>query len=560
MKTKFITITSIISIVFLSVGSVVNAQTNTPSPSEAVEPTTNTTPTTIPTFVLAEPAIPQGVTAVAIDHSRVDITWKKVANADTYEVYRNNELVAIFGSLLYSDEGLDPETTYSYKVRAFNGFAYSGFSTIVSVTTKAQEDRNPEPTLPEDPDVSEKAPTVFDNFSFVMIGSEKRDFSNIGEVKSGEDFVIYGKTENYADIEIVIESSLNSIYTKADDKGFWEAKVNTSELDEGEHNLRIIISADNFPEKYESDEFEFEIVKEEEGAVEDQEDNSFASRVSRIVWVMIVLVVIAFAVLAFVAYKKGWINRLLGKGQPEKIKTETPDGGTPGGESAPVSSLEEKFGDIQIEDHKTETKTPEPAKPEAVADPPVAPTPQTATEPVSQVVTETIPGPKVEDSPKPLETEGGKFKMETPEEEEGSIGEVEMTGTAISAGLESSTEEPMINEEQDDIPEVNLDSGEMNNLTEDVATNESEEVTKEVPDYSSVTDAKPEATDSQGSDAEEMVVGSTKEPSSPIQFGSATSMEEPLQPNPMPTENPVVDSAPDQGSETTSGFTPYNAQ
>lgn len=523
MKIKFLTILSISVVCFSFLGGSVYAQT--PSPSGGPEPTVTITtapePTSIPTIAPAEPGVPQGITAVAIDHRRVDITWRKAANADSYEVYRNDELVAFLGSLLYPDEGLEPETTYSYKVRSFNGFGYSPFSTVVSVTTKAEADREPEPTLPEDPDVTERQPAVFDSFSFVMVGPEKRDFDEVGEIEAGEEFIVYGKTENYADVEVKVESILNSFYTKADDKGFWSLKINTDNIEAGEHTFQIIITAENFPERYESEEFPFEIMEEEvEEVIE--EDTSFGSRLGRIIWVILFFVLLLFVILVVVALKKGWIQKLLGREQ----KPPTPEGVGSTESTTSSASLEEKFGDIQIDDAQA---TPVPTQPAEVET-----SSQSSTPPASEVDPEPVEFPASE-NPTQDETMDSS-PVDSGEE----VGEVSMVDTVeevspseTEESLETNTTETetpdfSVVDEQDVVTEMNLDSGE---ITDPDPQPTSEIETKadatEIPDYSSVTDAKVGGAEVQsGSDAREMVVDASSTPSAPIQFGSATSREE----------------------------------
>lgn len=336
----FVALLSVLATVSVYAQTDVPYPTDTPVPS----PTSAPVPTTVPTTAVTLPEVPQGVSAVAVSHERIDVSWKKAANATAYEVYRNNELVAIVGSLFYSDNGLTPETTYSYKVRSFDGSNYSQFSTTVSATSKSEGDKAPEPTIPGDPDVSERQPAVFDNFSFVMVGSERRDFESIGEFEAGEDFVIYGKTENYADIEIVVNSAQKSFYAKADDKGFWEAKIDTTDMTPGMHTFQIIISAESFPEKYESEEYLFEISETEADTIQEEEADSFGSKVSRIVLTILIIVIIAFAVLVFVAVKKGWFKKLLGKDTDKNVKT--PDGQDHNTSSAEQNSLEQSIGDI----------------------------------------------------------------------------------------------------------------------------------------------------------------------------------------------------------------------
>lgn len=354
MRIKYLFIFCLSLVLLMWGSSLTSAQTAVPSPTDYPTPSATVTPTlvsypspttaptVIPTNTVKLPDTPQGVSAVAINHERIDVSWKKVTNASAYEVYRNSELVAIMGSLLFSDNGLTPETTYSYKVRAFDGSNYSQFSTVVSATSKSEGESTPEPTIPADPDISERQPAVVDSFSFVMVGTVKHDLSSIPAFDAGENFEVNGKTENYADIEIVTQPNIKSFYAKADDKGFWNIKIDTSTFEAGMHSFQIIIKADNFPEEYESEEYSFEINQVEDSEEVVMEESSFGSKINKIVLVMLLGVVIVFAVIVVLAIKKGWFKKLFGKDKVGEVGT---------GDSVPTppSSLEGMIGDIAMD-------------------------------------------------------------------------------------------------------------------------------------------------------------------------------------------------------------------
>lgn len=298
------------------------AQTVTPSPASTAVPT-NVASTITPTPVVLP--VPQGISAVMISDDRIDVSWKSSTGASSYEVYRNDGLVAIVSSLFYSDNGLDAETSYSYKVRAYDGTNYSAYSTNVSATTRsASAQGTPEPTIPLGPDDNKLKPSVQETYSYVTVGSVKYGYNELTVFDSGEEFIILGRTEEYADIEIVVASDPTSYFAKADDDGFWEVSVNTGILEEGDHTFKIIISTPDFPEKYESEEYKFEINPKMEPTVAPVTESTFGSRLNRIILVAIVLVVLLFIVLIIIAVKKGWFK---------KLKSTTPqgDGSTQGG-------------------------------------------------------------------------------------------------------------------------------------------------------------------------------------------------------------------------------------
>ncbi len=100
------------------------------------------------------PSVPTSLGGTAASSSAVDLAWN--ASTDTggsglagYKIYRNSALVGTTASLIYTDTGLSPSTTYQYSVSAYdnanNESAQS--SPPVSVTTQASTDTTP-PSVP----------------------------------------------------------------------------------------------------------------------------------------------------------------------------------------------------------------------------------------------------------------------------------------------------------------------------------------------------------------------------------------------------------------------------
>ncbi|MFL6244796.1 MAG: beta strand repeat-containing protein [Thermoanaerobaculia bacterium] len=94
---------------------------------------------TVP-FTLASFGPPPGFSATATSTSQVSLTWAVVSGATSYQIYRGTSVSAL-GFLTttnltnYVDSGLTANTTYLYMVRAMNGAAASGFSSIDPATT-----------------------------------------------------------------------------------------------------------------------------------------------------------------------------------------------------------------------------------------------------------------------------------------------------------------------------------------------------------------------------------------------------------------------------------------
>ena len=97
------------------------------------------------------PTVPTGLSAMAISHRQVDLSWG--ASSDNvgvsgYEIYRNGAEIASVNATTYSDTGLVAETEYSYQVRAVDSSGnVSALSSAVSAITPAQPDTI-SPTVP----------------------------------------------------------------------------------------------------------------------------------------------------------------------------------------------------------------------------------------------------------------------------------------------------------------------------------------------------------------------------------------------------------------------------
>ncbi|HEU4743934.1 MAG TPA: DNRLRE domain-containing protein, partial [Anaerolineales bacterium] len=89
------------------------------------------------------PTVPGNVNATPVSGTQVNLSWS--ASSDNtgvrgYGVYRNGTLIATLekNTLSYSDTGLTPSTSYSYRVDAFDGSSnHSAQSTARSATTQS---------------------------------------------------------------------------------------------------------------------------------------------------------------------------------------------------------------------------------------------------------------------------------------------------------------------------------------------------------------------------------------------------------------------------------------
>ena len=86
---------------------------------------------------------PTRLKAKQVSETTISLTWKKVAKATKYQVYRKFEdgryrKIATVKSAKYKDKKIEVGTTYSYKIRAYRTIKkkkyYSKYSAAVKLT------------------------------------------------------------------------------------------------------------------------------------------------------------------------------------------------------------------------------------------------------------------------------------------------------------------------------------------------------------------------------------------------------------------------------------------
>ena len=107
---------------------------------------------TVRTLDGSPPTTPTDVTATATSATVVSVTWSASTDPETgvaeYRVFRDGSLVATPQGTSYSDDGLEAETQYEYRVAAVNGEGLVGsLSDPAPVTTPRAIDDTP-PTAP----------------------------------------------------------------------------------------------------------------------------------------------------------------------------------------------------------------------------------------------------------------------------------------------------------------------------------------------------------------------------------------------------------------------------
>jgi phosphodiesterase/alkaline phosphatase D-like protein len=89
------------------------------------------------------PAPPTGLTAGALNSSQIGLSWNASSGANSYKIQRSPDgstgwtQVGTGGSISFTDSGLNPSTTYFYRVLASNSVGDSAPSSVVSATTPA---------------------------------------------------------------------------------------------------------------------------------------------------------------------------------------------------------------------------------------------------------------------------------------------------------------------------------------------------------------------------------------------------------------------------------------
>ena len=82
-----------------------------------------------------EPAVPANLTATAINHTSIELTWDAAENAKSYNVYKNGTLVSFTSTTSYLVEGLDANTQYCFTVTGVRGAKESDASNEACATT-----------------------------------------------------------------------------------------------------------------------------------------------------------------------------------------------------------------------------------------------------------------------------------------------------------------------------------------------------------------------------------------------------------------------------------------
>jgi hypothetical protein len=100
------------------------------------------------------PSVPSSVVAYAESSNTITVSWNPVSGASRYNIYRSSSLSGVYsmsGESIhdsYTEAGLQPNTTYYYKVSAYNSYGESARSSSASATTLPSGGQNSIPSAP----------------------------------------------------------------------------------------------------------------------------------------------------------------------------------------------------------------------------------------------------------------------------------------------------------------------------------------------------------------------------------------------------------------------------
>jgi len=83
------------------------------------------------------PPVPEGLSVSGVTGTSVTLVWNAAATATGYEVFRDGQQAGVTSSATFTDSGLQPEMTYSYRVLATNGAGASALTSAVGATTSS---------------------------------------------------------------------------------------------------------------------------------------------------------------------------------------------------------------------------------------------------------------------------------------------------------------------------------------------------------------------------------------------------------------------------------------
>jgi chitodextrinase len=88
--------------------------------------------TTLTVYITVAPTTPGSLTVTATDYTSVSLSWSASSYADGYKIYRDGTLIATQTGTTYTDTGVLPDSTYTYKVEAYSDYGTASASVSAS--------------------------------------------------------------------------------------------------------------------------------------------------------------------------------------------------------------------------------------------------------------------------------------------------------------------------------------------------------------------------------------------------------------------------------------------
>jgi chitodextrinase len=160
---------------------------------------------------------PDILSATAVSTTQIDLTWSASSDPETgvaeYIVYREAAEVDRTSATSYSDGGLTPSTTYTYRVSAVNGDGYEG--ALSNPTNVKTLDPDPPP-----PPTNLTATTVSaSEIDLSWTASAADDLTGYRVLRNGSPIAVLGLTTTYRDSGLQGFTTYNYTVTALDDEG-----------------------------------------------------------------------------------------------------------------------------------------------------------------------------------------------------------------------------------------------------------------------------------------------------------------------------------------------------
>jgi hypothetical protein len=159
-----------------------------------------------PSVITVSISPPTDLTATAISHSRIDLSWTAPSGTvDYYNIYRDDLSVGTTSGVSYSDTGLDSLTTYTYNVSAIDSFGIeTNKSSLATATTQAA------PAEEEEEEEEQGGPAYFPPPP--KISDDSLIINNGDKYTNSLDVVLKLSAENAFQMAISNDPSFSGIY------------------------------------------------------------------------------------------------------------------------------------------------------------------------------------------------------------------------------------------------------------------------------------------------------------------------------------------------------------